>query len=83
MYMKGIGILLWILCGIYFLILVCCCNRIRLGIAIMEATSDFVKDTFSIFLVPLIFFFINAAWIVFWVVSAIYVYSVGKSYQLG
>jgi hypothetical protein len=75
--MMGMGILLWILTGLYFCVLICCCNRIRLGIAIMEATSDFVRSTFQIFLVPIIFFVIIAVWIVFWVVSAIYVYSVG------
>ena len=43
--MHGMGILLWILTGIYFVILLCCCSRIRLGIAIMEAASDFVRNT--------------------------------------
>lgn len=43
--MKGMGILLWILCGVYAIILLCCCSRIRLGIAIMEAASDFVRQT--------------------------------------
>jgi len=40
--MKGMGILLWILSGIYFVILMCCCSRIRLAIAILKATSEFV-----------------------------------------
>jgi hypothetical protein len=75
--MKGLGIMLWVLAGIYFILLLCCCSRIQLGVAIMEATSDFVKDTTSIFLVPLIFFFIIGAWMVFWIISAIYVFSVG------
>lgn len=44
----------------------------------MEATSDFVKDTSSIFLVPVIFFVFNCVWIFYWVISAIYVYSVGE-----
>jgi hypothetical protein len=39
MIMKGMGILLWILAGLYFVILMCCCTRIQLGVAIMEATS--------------------------------------------
>ena len=81
--MKGMGILLWILTGVYLIILLCCCSRIRLGIAIMEATSDFVRDVMSIFMVPIIFLFILAVWLAFWVVSAIYVFSVGKAYQLG
>lgn len=77
--MKGMGILLWCLSGVYFVILLCCCNRIRLGAAIMEATSDFVKDTFSIFTVPFIFFFIIGGWIVFWIISAVWLFSVGEA----
>jgi hypothetical protein len=75
--MRGMGILLWILTGIYALILLCCCSRIRLGVAIMEAASDFVRSTPQIFTVPFMFFFIIGGWVVFWVVSAIYVFSVG------
>ena len=75
--MHGMGILCWILTGVYFIILLCCCSRIRLGVAIMEAASDFVKSTPSVFTVPFTFFFIIAAWIVFWVFSAVYVFSVG------
>ena len=75
--MRGMGILLWILTGIYTIILLCCCSRIRLGIAIMQAASDFVRNTPSIFAVPFIFFLINAVWLVFWIFSAIWVFSVG------
>ena len=77
--MHGIGILLWILSGIYFLILCCCWSRIQLGTAVIEAASDFVGNTPSIFFVPLTFFLIVGVWIVFWVISAIYVYSVGTA----
>lgn len=45
----------------------------------MEATSDFVRNTTSIFLVPFIFFFIIGSWVVFWVISAIWVFSVGEA----
>ena len=75
--MHGMGILCWILTGVYFIILLCCCSRIRLGVAIMEAASDFVKNTPSVFTVPFTFFFILGAWVVFWVFSAVYVFSVG------
>jgi hypothetical protein len=76
--MHGMGILLWILTGLYFLILLCCCSRIRLGVAIMEAASDFVRSTPSIFIVPVFFFFIIGIWVVFWIFSAVWVFSVGE-----
>lgn len=44
----------------------------------MQATSDFVRRTCSIFFVPFLFFFLIGCWVVFWVISAIYVYSVGE-----
>jgi hypothetical protein len=40
--MQGMGILLWILSGIYLIILCCCWSRIKLGTAIMEASADYV-----------------------------------------
>ena len=81
--MKWMAILLWILTGIYFCILLCCCSRIRLGIAIIEATSEFVQHKFQIFLIPIVFFLIIVVWIAYWVISAVYVYSVGDVVQLG
>ena len=77
--MHGMGILLWILAGLYLLILMCCWSRIRLGAAVIEAASDFVAHKPSVFFVPVIFFFIVGVWIVFWVVSAVFVYSVGDA----
>jgi hypothetical protein len=79
--MRGMGILLWILSGIYLLILCCCWSRIRLGTAIMHACSDFVRNTPSILSVPLVFFLICGVWVLFWVISAVYVYSVGDAQQ--
>jgi hypothetical protein len=76
--MRGVAILLWILTGIYGIILLCCCSRIQLGVAIMEATSQFVKDTCSIVFVPIIFFVFTFVWMVFWIFSAVYVFSVGE-----
>jgi hypothetical protein len=43
----------------------------------MQAASDFVRSTSRIFWVPFIFFLIIGTWIVFWVISAIWVFSVG------
>lgn len=37
--MKWCGVTLFCLAGVYLLILLCCCNRIRLGVAIMKAAS--------------------------------------------
>jgi len=44
----------------------------------MKATSKFVANTISVFFIPLIFFVIVLAFIAIWLVSAIFVYSVGE-----
>ncbi|CDW74451.1 UNKNOWN [Stylonychia lemnae] len=75
--MIGMGIMLWIMCGLFLLAICCCWGAIRLAAAIMQAASDFVRNTPQIFFVPAIFFFIISSWIVFWIISAIWVFSVG------
>lgn len=77
--MKGMGVLLWILAALFLLIVCCCWSRIQLGAAIIQAASDFVANTPSIFAIPLVFLIIVGIWVVFWVISAVFVYSVGDA----
>ena len=65
------------LAAVYLVILLCCCNRLRLGIAIMQTTANYIKDTPRVFLVPVIFFLLIFTFMVYWIVSAIYIWSVG------
>ena len=80
--MQGMGILLWILSGIYLILLCCCWRQIQLGAAIMEAASDFVRSKMSVFLIPLVFFILIGVWIVWWIISAVWVYSVGDAQKM-
>jgi len=70
---------IWGLTVIYLLILLCCCSRIQLGLAIMDATSQFIADVTSVFTVPVVFFFLILVWTLFWIISAVYVFSVGEA----
>jgi solute carrier family 44 (choline transporter-like protein), member 1 len=79
--MKGMGILIWIFAGIYTLLLACCYKRIALGCSIVEAAADFVQNTPRIFLIPITFFFVVAAFSVWWIISAVWVFSVGEVEQ--
>lgn len=65
------------LAGAYLLVLLCCCNKIRLGIAIMRTAADFIRDTYRVFLVPIFFFFAIAIWMAYWIVSIVFIWSVG------
>ena len=63
--------------ALYVLILLCCCNRIRLGIAIMQTTSNYINNTTRIFWVPIFFFVCIVIFFSYWMVSAIFIWSVG------
>ena len=69
---------LWGVAGLYLIILLCLYNRIRLGIAIVKATARFIQNTWSLFLIPIVFTIIMAAFICYWVFIAAYIFSVGE-----
>ena len=68
---------LWGLDGLFALITLCCCSRIRLAVAVMKVTSSFMYRTPSVMAVPLFFIIIVAAWMVGWTILAVYIMSVG------
>jgi hypothetical protein len=82
-YCLYVAYALFALCAFYLLAVLCCCNKIRLGIAIMTTTTDYINSTTRIFLVPIFFFFVLILWMAYWVVSAIFIYSVGDVSKSG
>jgi len=69
---------LWGLDGLYAFILLCLCNRIRPGVAIMKCTAQFIGSTPSVFLLPLVFSLLCGGWIAAWAFSAVFLFSVGE-----
>lgn len=69
---------LWGLCGLYLIILLCLCNRIRLGVAIIKTTARFIQNTWSVFLIPIFFTVILGGFICYWVYTAAYIFSTGE-----
>lgn len=65
--------------ALYFIIMLCLCSRIRLAIAIFQVTSDFMRDTPSIFMVPLIFLVIGILFMTIWIISAVFIFTVGET----
>lgn len=53
-------------------------KKIKLAIAIIKTATLYIRDVFLVMLVPPIFSLIVAGWWVFWIIAAIYVYSVGE-----
>lgn len=70
--------ILWGLAGLFFIIMICCCNRIRLAVAIMKVTGQFIYNTPTILFIPVIFLILCGLWIVAWVFTALYIFSVGE-----
>jgi len=67
----------WGLDGLYTIIVLCLCNRIRLGVVIMKCTAQFIGSTPQVFLVPIIFSILCGIWVAAWGFTAIYLFSIG------
>lgn len=68
---------LWGIDGLYAFLLLCLCNRIRLGVAVMKCTALFIGATPTVFLIPPIFSILCGGWIACWAFSAVFLFSVG------
>lgn len=71
------AIIIWVIAGIYALCMLCCCNRIALAIAIYKAAAEFITANFRVYSLPALSIFIFVIFLACWIVTALYVYSVG------
>ena len=76
-YMTYGAYALWGIAGAFFVLTLCCLSRIRLAVAIMKVTSQFIYRTPSTLLLPIIFFALVLGWLLFWTFLAVYITSVG------
>jgi len=65
------------LAGIWLLYILFMCNSIRLALALLSVTSDFITDTLTVLLVPIIIFAVTVAFYVYWCAVSIFIYSTG------
>lgn len=68
----------WGFAVVYFFFICCCWKNISLGASIMEAASEFVSSNLRIITLPVIAYTICIPFMVYWVVSATYIYSIGE-----
>lgn len=71
------AIAMWVFGGLVLLMLVCMRDRIELAIAIMKSASLFIKDTWTVLLIPIILFLVTCVFTVFWILAVMYLYSSG------
>lgn len=72
---------LWGVAILFVLILMCCYSRLQLGIAVFKTTVDFTASNCCIFFLPLVGLVIHLVWFIVWVISFVYVFSVGEVTQ--
>lgn len=69
--------MLWSLTAIALLAICCLWSRIRLAIQVIQATADFITDYQLVLLVPIINIVILLLFILYWLYSGAYIFSVG------
>ena len=76
--MLAFTIIFYSLAGIWFLIIICSCNKIRLAIALTEVGAIFVWKVMSVVFVPFFFFVIVSLYLAYWVALSVFIYSTGE-----
>ena len=69
---------IWGVAGLYMLCVCCCWNTIRIGIAVYQTTAQYVMNNLRIYLLPFFAYIFAGIWLAVWMVSAIFVFSVGE-----
>lgn len=67
--------------GLLLIFTLCNCKNIRIGIAVMKCTAQFISQTPQVFLVPPFSIVFIVAWLLTWLVLAIFLASVGEITQ--
>ena len=76
-WLKYAGYAIWGIAALFLVCICCCWNAIRIGIAVYQTTAEYVSKNLRIFLLPLATYFVAGIWLCIWLVSFIYVFSVG------
>jgi hypothetical protein len=66
-----------VLAILFLIFILLMCNKIRLSMLMISVTSQYINKVCSIILVPLLFFFIELIWIIYWLVLSLFIYSTG------
>jgi hypothetical protein len=68
---------LWAIAAILLIMTLCCCNAIRVGIAVMKTTAKFIAENMRIFFLPAISYVFIFVWCLLWFFGALYIYTIG------
>jgi hypothetical protein len=80
---KIIAIILWCLDGAFLLGIWCMYDDIQLALAIIEAAAAFIFQTFTIIIFPFYAIALTVAFMIYWIYTVLYIYSIGTISQYG
>ena len=69
---------IWGVAALYLICICCCWNAIRIGTSVYQATAQYVSQNLRIFLLPLFAYIFAGIWLAGWLVSSIFVFSIGE-----
>ena len=76
-YLSITSYVLWGLSGVIVIAMCCCCSAIKLGIAVMKATSKFVAENLRIYILPFTSFITLFIWLGLWSMGGLWLWTVG------
>lgn len=76
--LKALAIVFWAIALVSLVLIFCLCTRIQMAIAIVQSSADYVRDVLSSLFVPPVSGFCLCLFWAFWIVSIVFVYSIGK-----
>ena len=72
-----IAIGMWVVGGIYFMLMCCNLKKLRIAVAVVETAAEYFADTKRIILVPVLYFMLGVTFFVAWAFAIICVASIG------
>lgn len=76
-YLEYTSYVVWSITAIFSLAVLCCCNAIKIGIAVFKTTIQFIQANMEIFALPYMASLCTVIWFVMWLFAAVFIFSVG------
>ena len=74
---RTTAIVFWVVAGVFLLLILCLCGRIRLATRMIAAAADFITDRKTVLLVPVLMALKISLFILWWIMTFAYVFSMG------
>lgn len=75
---KVTAIVCWVVAGVLLLLVLCLISRIKLAAKMIAAAADFITDVPSTLFIPVLLSLVLAVFLVWWLVSFSFLFSVGE-----